>query len=86
MGGEVGTCITLTSSFWFQVKVLPLFLSQTKMSVPVEGNQVNMKNILIYYVDEKAPTMTMQKLTGGVIAVIVVVVLAVLAGLLLLVS
>lgn len=40
----------------------------------------------MYYVDEKAPTITMQKLTGGIIAVIVVVSLIVLAGLLVLVS
>lgn len=45
-----------------------------------------MENILVYYVDEKAPTFTMQKLTGGIIAVIVVVSLIVLAGLLVVVS
>lgn len=45
-----------------------------------------MENILVYYVDEKAPTFTMQRLTGGVIAVIVVVVLVVLIGLIVLVS
>lgn len=45
-----------------------------------------MEKILVYYVDEKAPTITMQKLTGGIIAVIVVVSLIVLAGLLVLVS
>ncbi|XP_062851119.1 epithelial cell adhesion molecule [Trichomycterus rosablanca] len=66
------------------VKVLPLFKEQNKMEVSVEGNKVPMKNILIYYVDEKPPTMTMQKLTGGVIAVIVVVALAVVIGLLVL--
>ncbi len=45
-----------------------------------------MENILVYYVDEKAPTFTMQKLTGGIIAVIVVVSLIVIAGLLVIVS
>lgn len=40
----------------------------------------------VYYVDEKPPTFTMKKLTGGVIAVIVVVALAVIIGLLVLVS
>lgn len=45
-----------------------------------------MENILVYYVDETAPTFTMQKLTGGVIAVIVVVSLIVIAGLVVLVS
>lgn len=47
---------------------------------------MEMENILVYYVDEQAPTFTMQKLTGGVIAVIVVVILVVLIGLLVLVS
>lgn len=45
-----------------------------------------MDNILVYYVDEKAPTFTMQKLTGGIIAVIVVVSLIVIGGLLVIVS
>lgn len=45
-----------------------------------------MENILVYYVDEKAPTFTMKNLSGGIIAVIVVVVLAVVAGLLVLVG
>ncbi|KAB5581918.1 hypothetical protein PHYPO_G00181100 [Pangasianodon hypophthalmus] len=66
------------------VKVLPLFREQNKFSVDVNGNPVEMENILVYYVDEKAPTFTMQRLTGGVIAVIVVVILVVLVGLLVL--
>lgn len=45
-----------------------------------------MENILVYYVDEVAPTFTMQRLTGGIIAVIVVVSLIVIAGLLVVVS
>lgn len=45
-----------------------------------------MENILVYYVDETAPTFTMKALTGGVIAVIVVVSLIVIAGLVVLVS
>lgn len=57
-----------------------------KFEVSVAGGNVTMENILVYYVDEKAPTFTMQKLTGGIIAVIVVVSLIVLAGLLVLVS
>lgn len=69
-----------------QVKVLPLFFDQTPLSVDVNGNPVGMETILVYYVDDKAPTITMQKLTGGVIAVIVVVILIVLIGLLCLVS
>lgn len=47
---------------------------------------MGMDNILVYYVDEVAPTFTMKKLTAGVIAVIVVVSLIVIAGLIVLVS
>ncbi|KAA0717681.1 Epithelial cell adhesion molecule [Triplophysa tibetana] len=63
------------------IKVLPLYKSSSEFEVNVEGNKVFMENILVYYVDETAPTFTMQKLTGGVIAVIVVVSLIVIAGL-----
>ncbi|GAA6110451.1 epithelial cell adhesion molecule [Tachysurus ichikawai] len=66
------------------VKVLPLFKSQNYFEVKPNGNPMEMENILVYYVDEQAPTFTMQKLTGGVIAVIVVVILVVLIGLLVL--
>ncbi|XP_067241648.1 epithelial cell adhesion molecule [Chanodichthys erythropterus] len=67
------------------VKVLPLFHNDKQLfEVPVVGGNVTMESILVYYVDEKAPTFTMQKLTGGIIAVIVVVSLIVLAGLLVL--
>lgn len=65
---------------------MPLFKDEKAFEVSVEGGTVSMENILVYYVDEKAPTFTMKKLTGGIIAVIVVVSLIVLAGLLVLVS
>lgn len=64
------------------VKVLPLFRSQAKFQPTVAGAKLDMDSIIVYYVDEEAPTITMKALTGGVIAVIVVVVLAVVAGLL----
>ncbi|KAJ8365377.1 hypothetical protein SKAU_G00142080 [Synaphobranchus kaupii] len=63
------------------IKVLPLFKDTTKFEPDVAGQKLDFENILVYYVDEKAPTFTMKRLTGGVIAVIVVVVLAVIAGL-----
>ncbi|KAG5855194.1 tumor-associated calcium signal transducer 2-like [Anguilla anguilla] len=63
------------------IKVLPLFKDTTKFEPNVGGQKLDLENILVYYVDEKAPTFTMKRLTGGVIAVIVVVVLAVIAGL-----
>ncbi|XP_070696962.1 epithelial cell adhesion molecule [Pempheris klunzingeri] len=66
------------------VKVLPLFKDQKKFEPSVDGNKLEMENILVYYVDEEAPTFTMKNLSGGIIAVIVVVVLAVVAGLLVL--
>ncbi|XP_016134083.1 epithelial cell adhesion molecule [Sinocyclocheilus grahami] len=66
------------------IKVKPLFLDEKPFEVSVEGSKVSMENILVYYVDEVAPTFTMQKLTGGIIAVIVVVSLIVIAGLLVL--
>ncbi|KAG1935915.1 epithelial cell adhesion molecule [Pimephales promelas] len=66
------------------IKVKPLFKDEQLFEVSVDGSKLSMEDILVYYVDEKAPTFTMQKLTGGIIAVIVVVSLIVLAGLLVL--
>lgn len=68
------------------MKVLPLFSNQDKFEPTVDGQKVEMEKILVYYVDEEAPTFTMKNLSGGIIAVIVVVVLAVVIGLLVLVS
>lgn len=64
--------------------MLPLFNDQAKFEPSVDGQKLEMEDILVYYVDEEAPTFTMKRLTGGVIAVIVVVILAVAAGLLVL--
>ncbi|XP_049591748.1 epithelial cell adhesion molecule [Syngnathus scovelli] len=64
------------------VKVLPLFRNQDKFEPTVGSQKMEMENILVYYVDEEAPTFTMKHLSGGIIAVIVVVVLIVVAGLL----
>ncbi|CAJ1066903.1 tumor-associated calcium signal transducer 2-like [Xyrichtys novacula] len=66
------------------VKVLPLFKDQEKFEPMVGTKKLEMEKILVYYVDEEAPTFTMKNLSGGIIAVIVVVVLAVVAGLLVL--
>ncbi|KAG9346294.1 hypothetical protein JZ751_008119 [Albula glossodonta] len=63
------------------IKALPLFKDTTKFEPTVAGQKLQLEEILVYYVDEKAPTFTMKRLTGGVIAVIVVVSLAVIAGL-----
>ncbi|XP_010903178.2 epithelial cell adhesion molecule [Esox lucius] len=64
------------------VKLDPLFLEQARLTPVVNGQTVEMEDILVYYVDVDPPTFTMKKLTGGIIAVIVVVILAVVAGLL----
>ncbi|XP_042357999.1 epithelial cell adhesion molecule [Plectropomus leopardus] len=66
------------------VKVLPLFKDQEKFQPTIGNQKLEMDSILVYYVDEEAPTFTMKNLSGGIIAVIVVVVLAVVAGLLVL--
>ena len=75
-----------SKSLLMQVKVLPMFKDQEKFEPTVGSQKLEMENILVYYVDEEAPTFTMKNLSGGIIAVIVVVVLAVIAGLLVLVS
>lgn len=81
--GERSTDLALMSYYMEKdVKVLPLFKDQEKFEPMVDGQKLEMENILVYYVDEEAPTFTMKALTGGVIAVIVVVVLTVVIGLL----
>ncbi|XP_061481622.1 epithelial cell adhesion molecule [Rhineura floridana] len=56
-----------------------------KLYLHVSGQPLQLDGVLIYYIDEKAPTFSMKRLTAGVIAVIVVVVLAIVAGILVLV-
>ncbi|XP_006638842.2 epithelial cell adhesion molecule [Lepisosteus oculatus] len=63
------------------IKILPLFTSESKLTPRIGNQDLDFSNILIYYVDSDPPTFTMKRLTGGVIAVIVVVILAVVAGL-----
>lgn len=72
----------IISCDFLQVKALPLFTEQKNFTASVGGQTLMMEKIIVYYVDEEPPTMTMKHLTGGIIAVIVVVVLAVIAGLL----
>ncbi|CAG6017972.1 epithelial cell adhesion molecule [Menidia menidia] len=67
------------------IKALPLFKNQNKFEPSVESQKLEMENILVYYVDEEAPTFTMRNLPAGIIATIVVVVLAVVAGILILI-
>ncbi|PWA25589.1 hypothetical protein CCH79_00001400 [Gambusia affinis] len=64
------------------LKVSPLFTNQTKVQLNGGSQKLDLNKIVVYYVDEERPTITMQHLTGGIIAVIVVVVLVVVLGLL----
>ncbi|XP_046885996.1 epithelial cell adhesion molecule [Hypomesus transpacificus] len=83
--GERGTDMSGLAYYMEKdVKVLPLFKDQAKFEPVVNGQKLEMENILVYYVDEERPTFTMKRLTAGIIAVIVVVILAVIAGLLVL--
>ncbi|XP_014913287.1 epithelial cell adhesion molecule [Poecilia latipinna] len=63
------------------LKVSPLFQDQSKVQLSGGSQNLDLDKIVVYYVDEERPTITMQYLTGGIIAVIVVVVLVVVFGL-----
>ncbi|MGH0152016.1 UNVERIFIED_CONTAM: hypothetical protein FKN15_038590 [Acipenser sinensis] len=53
------------------------------LTASVNGTQVDFESFMIYYVDEKPPTFTTNRVMGGVIAAIVVIALAIVAVLLL---
>uniref|UniRef100_A0A2K6G1S0 Uncharacterized protein n=1 Tax=Propithecus coquereli TaxID=379532 RepID=A0A2K6G1S0_PROCO len=74
-------------SFEKDFKGESLFHSSKKMDLRVNGEQLELDTgqILIYYVDEKAPEFSMQGLKADVIAVIVVVTIAIIAGVVVLV-
>uniref|UniRef100_A0A8D2KZZ9 Epithelial cell adhesion molecule n=1 Tax=Varanus komodoensis TaxID=61221 RepID=A0A8D2KZZ9_VARKO len=57
----------------------------SSLNIMIQGEPLQLRDTLIYYVDEKAPEFSMKRLTAGVIAVIVVVILAIVAGILVLV-
>lgn len=46
--------------------MLPLFKNQDKFEPTVGSQKLEMENILVYYVDEKAPTFTTDRASGGV--------------------
>ncbi|XP_007577230.1 epithelial cell adhesion molecule [Poecilia formosa] len=62
------------------LKVSPLFSNGTAVQLNGGSQNLDLDKIVVYYVDEERPTITMQYLTGGIIAVIVVVVLVVVFG------
>ncbi|XP_066481734.1 epithelial cell adhesion molecule isoform X2 [Tiliqua scincoides] len=54
-------------------------------SIEVAQEPLQLQDTVIFYVDEKPPEFSMQRLTAGVIAVIVVVILAIVVGIIVLV-
>ncbi|XP_063154093.1 tumor-associated calcium signal transducer 2 [Candoia aspera] len=56
------------------------FTSDNIFNITVNGEPLDIEEILIYYVDEIPPEFSMQHLTVGVIAVVVVVLLAIITG------
>ncbi|XP_061486474.1 tumor-associated calcium signal transducer 2 [Rhineura floridana] len=69
-------------AYYFEkdVKGDSLFLPSNAFNLSVNGEPLDIEEILIYYVDEKPPEFSMKRLTAGVIAVVVVVVLAIVIG------
>ncbi|KPP58659.1 epithelial cell adhesion molecule-like [Scleropages formosus] len=84
IGDRVQDLSRMTYYLMKDVKESPLFRSKSKLQVNIDGQNVTFKDVVIYYVDEKAPTFTMKRVTGGIIAVIVVVILVLIGGLLIL--
>lgn len=72
-------------AYYFEkdVKEDPLIVKN--FGINVGGDPLQLKDAVIYYVDEKPPEFSMKHLTAGVIAVIVVVVLAIVVGILVLI-
>lgn len=54
-------------------------------NIEVANEPLKLQDAVIFYVDEKPPEFSMQRLTAGVIAVIVVVILAIVVGIIVLV-
>ena len=72
-------------AYYFEkdVKEDPL-ITTGRLGINVGGEPLQLRDAVIYYVDEKAPEFSMKHLTAGVIAVIVVVILAIVVGILVL--
>ncbi|XP_077189678.1 tumor-associated calcium signal transducer 2 [Paroedura picta] len=56
------------------------FFHHGMFNISVNKEPLEIEEILIYYVDEKAPEISMKRLTPGIIAVVVVVILAIIIG------
>ncbi|XP_048375444.1 epithelial cell adhesion molecule isoform X2 [Sphaerodactylus townsendi] len=72
-------------AYYFEKEVKGNAIHYSFLNITVQGEPLQLKDTLIYYVDEKPPEFAMTNLTAGIIAVIVVVTLAVVAGILVLV-
>uniref|UniRef100_A0A670I383 Tumor associated calcium signal transducer 2 n=1 Tax=Podarcis muralis TaxID=64176 RepID=A0A670I383_PODMU len=58
----------------------PIFPPDNMFGLYVNDEPLDIEEILVYYVDDKPPEFSMQRLTAGIIAVVVVVVLAIVIG------
>ncbi|XP_066481740.1 tumor-associated calcium signal transducer 2 [Tiliqua scincoides] len=69
-------------AYYFEkdIKGESVFPLSNPFNPSVNGEPLEIENILIYYVDEKPPEFSMKRLTPGVIAVVVVVILAIIIG------
>uniref|UniRef100_A0A8D2L6L5 Tumor associated calcium signal transducer 2 n=1 Tax=Varanus komodoensis TaxID=61221 RepID=A0A8D2L6L5_VARKO len=69
-------------AYYFEkdIKHDPIFHAGDAFNLSVNGEPLDIEEILIYYVDEKPPKFSMKRLTAGLIAVVVVVILAIIIG------
>ncbi|XP_042321108.1 tumor-associated calcium signal transducer 2 [Sceloporus undulatus] len=69
-------------AYYFEkdIKHDSLFHSNNAFNLSVSGEPLDIEEILIYYIDEKAPEFSMKQLSAGIIAVVVVVVLSFITG------
>lgn len=68
----------------FQIKGDSLIVGP-RLSLDSATGSLQSNDVIIYYIDDKAPEFTMQHLNPGIIAVIVIIILAIVAGILVLV-
>ncbi|XP_070602106.1 tumor-associated calcium signal transducer 2 [Erythrolamprus reginae] len=69
-------------AYYFEkdIKRVSPFASNNKFNITVNGETLDIEQVLIYYVDEIPPEFTMQFVKAGVVAVAVVLLAAILIG------
>ncbi|KAJ6667052.1 hypothetical protein lerEdw1_019055 [Lerista edwardsae] len=74
-------------AYYFEkdVKGDPIIWNNDPFNIDIAKEPLQLQDTVIFYVDEKLPEFSMQRLTAGVIAVIVVVILAIVVGIIVLV-